>query len=215
MYRVRPKALAIVGAVSAVAVLGAGFAVAATNGTTIKACAKKSDGALRMAKKCKPTEKAVSWGTTGPRGPIGATGPAGPTGPTDVYLFSAATTAAATLQSGSNVATFTLPAGNWLLDSDVRVGGTAAESAVYCTFNINGAVTGTTFTISTVAPKVGATFTSAVLPVMGAVRLTQATPLNLYCRNTDGAATISKSPISATRVGTLTPEPAAQTFYAP
>lgn len=212
MSRIRPKALAIVGAASALAVLGAGFAVAATSGTTIKACAAKSDGSLRMAKKCKTNEKAVSWGVTGPKGATGATGPAGPS---DVYLFSAAGVAAGTLQSGSNVATFTLPAGNWLLDSDVRVGGTAAESAVYCTFNISGAVTGTTFTTSTVAPKAPATFTSAVLPVMGAVNLIQATPLNLYCRNTDGAASISKSPITATRVGTLTPAPAAQTFYLP
>lgn len=209
MYRIRPKALAIVGIVSALGVLGAGFAVAATSGTTIKACAKRSDGALRLAKTCKSTEKAVRWGVTGPRGATGATGPVGPS---DVRLFTAAATAAGTLQSGSNVATFTLPAGNWLLHADVRVGGTAADSAAFCTFNINSSVKGLTFTTSTVAPKAPSTFTSAVLPVGAAVALIQATPLNLYCRNSDGAASISTSPITATRVGTLTPAPAAQTF---
>lgn len=48
--------------------------------TTVKACANKSTGALRLATKCKSTERAVSWGTTGARGPQGLQGLQGPQG---------------------------------------------------------------------------------------------------------------------------------------
>jgi hypothetical protein len=53
------------------------------------------------------------------------------------------------------------------------------------------------------------------MPVSATVRLSQPTTLHLYCRNTDGAAGIGSSPITATRVGALTPAPAAQTFVTP
>jgi hypothetical protein len=79
----------------------------AASAPTVKACADKKTGALRLSGKCKKTEKAVSWaqqgpgGSTGPAGPLGpagATGAGGPagtpgpkgdTGPSDVYTFEA------------------------------------------------------------------------------------------------------------------------------
>jgi hypothetical protein len=46
----------------------------------IHACAKKSGGALRIAKTCTSSEQAISWNFQGPPGPRGATGFPGPKG---------------------------------------------------------------------------------------------------------------------------------------
>jgi type VI secretion system secreted protein Hcp len=73
------------GILAVVAIGGAGFAFAATGGSdsTISACVKNSNGAVRLVASgtaCKTTEHAASWNTQGPAGPAGATGPAGPSG---------------------------------------------------------------------------------------------------------------------------------------
>jgi len=52
-------------------------------GTTIKACAKKSNGAMRLidvSKKCKKSERTLTWGTQGSAGATGATGATGAAG---------------------------------------------------------------------------------------------------------------------------------------
>jgi hypothetical protein len=54
-------------------------------GTTIKACAKKKGGAMRLidvSKKCKKSERTLTWGTQGSAGATGATGATGGTGAT-------------------------------------------------------------------------------------------------------------------------------------
>lgn len=83
-----------VGPLLAVAALvlaaGGGWALAATRGSVIHACASKKTGALRIAGKCRKRERVLTWsvqGPAGPRGPqgaagdIGKQGPAGSTGP--------------------------------------------------------------------------------------------------------------------------------------
>lgn len=50
-------------------------------GGVIHACAAKSGGMLRLAPKCKRSEKAVSWNSVGRPGPQGAKGDSGPQGP--------------------------------------------------------------------------------------------------------------------------------------
>jgi hypothetical protein len=61
------------------ALVGAGaWAVAAPKTSTIKACAAKHGGALRLAKKCHKGERSVSWNVRGPKGVPGARGPQGP-----------------------------------------------------------------------------------------------------------------------------------------
>jgi hypothetical protein len=47
---------------------------------TIRACASKRDGRLRLAPRCARRERAVSWAVRGPVGATGAPGPAGPRG---------------------------------------------------------------------------------------------------------------------------------------
>jgi hypothetical protein len=54
-------------------------------GTSIKACAKKKGGAMRLidvSKKCKKSERTLTWGTQGDAGATGATGATGGTGAT-------------------------------------------------------------------------------------------------------------------------------------
>jgi hypothetical protein len=61
-------------------VLGASLlsaGISNASGSTIKACAKKSNGAMRLidsAKKCKSSERTLSWGTKGASGAKGAAG---------------------------------------------------------------------------------------------------------------------------------------------
>ena len=70
-------------AVVAVAVLLCGLSgyAIAQSGTatpkTVKACAKKKGGALRLGKKCRKGERRVTWAVVGPSGLTGPTGPAG------------------------------------------------------------------------------------------------------------------------------------------
>ncbi len=64
--------------------VGAGWAIAAstTSSATIRACASKSTGVLRLAARCKKSERRVSWNTVGPRGLRGLRGIQGATGAT-------------------------------------------------------------------------------------------------------------------------------------
>jgi hypothetical protein len=67
-------------------VLGASLlsvGVSNATGTSIKACAKKSNGAMRLidvSKKCKKSERTLTWGTQGDAGTTGATGATGAAG---------------------------------------------------------------------------------------------------------------------------------------
>jgi hypothetical protein len=63
------------------AVAGGGWALAASSAGAIHACATKKTGALRVARKCKKSEKTVSWNARGLRGLRGGTGAQGPPGP--------------------------------------------------------------------------------------------------------------------------------------
>jgi hypothetical protein len=71
-------------AVPAVVVLVVGLAGLAlaqsSNPAQINACAKKKSGALRVAAKCRKTERRVQWSTTGPQGIAGADGADGADG---------------------------------------------------------------------------------------------------------------------------------------
>src|SRR5919108_1647694 len=60
---------------------GGGYALAAnTRSATIRGCANKRSGALRLSTKCHRPERSVSWNQRGAQGPIGRTGATGATG---------------------------------------------------------------------------------------------------------------------------------------
>jgi len=76
----------LVVAVLIVLAVGSGWAIAAStiSTATLHACASKRTGVLRLASKCKSSERSVSWNTVGPRGPRGLQGAKGDTGATGV-----------------------------------------------------------------------------------------------------------------------------------
>ena len=71
-------------AVGALAISGAAVASSSqTSADTVRACAAKQTGALRLLRgrqRCRSRESAVSWSARGPRGLRGLAGPAGATG---------------------------------------------------------------------------------------------------------------------------------------
>jgi hypothetical protein len=73
-------------AVAALIAACSGLAAAATSSSpVIRACANKKTGALRLASKCRRSERSMNWnkeGAQGPRGLTGATGSPGATGAT-------------------------------------------------------------------------------------------------------------------------------------
>jgi hypothetical protein len=71
----------VIATLALVAAVGGGsYAVAASSGGTIKACAKKRVGTLRLASKCRKSERPISWNAVGPAGPAGPAGAPGAPG---------------------------------------------------------------------------------------------------------------------------------------
>jgi hypothetical protein len=90
-------------------------------GSTIKACAKKSTGAMRLIdsnKKCKSSERTLSWGSKGATGAKGAKGTSG-------ISYATYTTYALTDEMGDSPAPYTvasldnLLAGDYLMQANI------------------------------------------------------------------------------------------------
>jgi hypothetical protein len=74
----------LVGTAACLLAVGAGWAIAAstTSNATLRACASKKTGVLRLASRCRSSERRVTWNTVGPRGLRGLQGTQGATGAT-------------------------------------------------------------------------------------------------------------------------------------
>ena len=84
-------------------------------GTSIKACAKKSNGAMRLidvSKKCKKSERTLTWGTQGGTGATGGTGNAGQNGISSV-LSKKITSSVIPRNTASAAFTAEVPAGKY------------------------------------------------------------------------------------------------------
>lgn len=117
-------------------------------GTTIKACAKKSNGAMRLidvSKKCKKSERTLTWGTQGDAGATGATGATGSTGATG------ATGAAATSLFGTFDATGTKDSAR---SSAAMPNATSGGTGIY-TFTFASSIANCTAVASPVGEGVG------------------------------------------------------------
>lgn len=77
----RPRAALVVALVGLLALAAAGANAAIGGSETLNGCAKKANGALRLADTCKRNERSVAWSVQGPQGPKGDTGAQGPAGP--------------------------------------------------------------------------------------------------------------------------------------
>jgi hypothetical protein len=98
------------------AMFGGVTAATAATHASIKACANKKTGELRLAKACHHNEKRVTWAAQGRRGAKGARGPAGPTtgmspsGVTQRGAFSLGAYGAGSVVPGAISFPLTLPA---------------------------------------------------------------------------------------------------------
>jgi hypothetical protein len=85
-WLLRSRGLVRVGVVAAILAVGAGagslaYATVVSSASVIHACVSKEVGVVRIASKCRTTERALTWSSSGTPGPAGAPGPAGPQGP--------------------------------------------------------------------------------------------------------------------------------------
>jgi hypothetical protein len=125
-------------------VLGASLlsmGISNASGTTIKACAKKSGGAMRLIdsnKNCKKSERTLTWGTQGSAGATGATGAAGSSGVSyATYTVDPGIGPSVASPSPYTLASLTgLTSGNYLLNATMEVSNIDLVGMVDCLFRI-------------------------------------------------------------------------------
>jgi hypothetical protein len=125
-------------------VLGASLlsmGISNASGTTIKACAKKSGGAMRLIdsnKNCKKSERTLTWGTQGSAGATGATGAAGSSGVSyATYTVDPGIGPSVASPSPYALARLTgLTSGNYLLNATMEVSNIDLVGMVDCLFRI-------------------------------------------------------------------------------
>lgn len=125
---------------------GGAWAVAAstsTTTTTITACADKKTGELRLANKCKKSEKKLSWNQVGP---VGAVGPAGPKGdpgtPGSDAQFNGATAGGALSGTYPNPGLADLGVTGAKIANSTITGGKIAATTITGSNLVNNTVTG-------------------------------------------------------------------------
>ena len=110
---------------------GVTYAVASGSTDRVAACAHKKTGALRLSngKKCKKSERLVSWpaglaqaaqGATGPKGDTGATGPSG-SGVGQAYTSSFELGLLEPSVPYANMGGITLPAGTYIITANIQM----------------------------------------------------------------------------------------------
>jgi hypothetical protein len=214
----RPSIPAII-VLAAVVVAVGGGAYALAAGNTIHACAKKSNGALRLASRCKHSERGVSWNITGPKGATGATGPKGATGAagaTGPQGPAGTTSVVAGFKDGPVVlpfstttytteATLNLPGGKWAVFAKAtitNVAGTGATIAHCQLVSSSGDFDDTVLALDD--HNVGTAYSGA-LELNVNVNLTAAGTAKLQCRNEGGGSTnIAFMKMSAIQAANLT-----------
>jgi len=113
-------------------------------GTTIKACAKKSGGAMRLIdsnKNCKKSERTLTWGTQGSAGATGATGATGAAGaagaagatPTIAYAYINADGTLNSSRSFNAVSSSRLEQGKYAVNFGVSTTGCVVTATSYST----------------------------------------------------------------------------------
>lgn len=123
----RRTLIAAVTSAALAAVAVGGVAVARTP-SAIHACAAKHGGSLRLAKKCKAHERAVSWARKGP---------AGPAGPSAVYATQvnrgAGPIIPVAMTGYTKIMTLRVPAGSYLITLTINANvGSETSAALFC-----------------------------------------------------------------------------------
>jgi hypothetical protein len=169
--RLRERAIAT-GAIAVALIALAGIASATIPDAdgVIHACYKKSSpnqGTLSVidtgkGQSCSGGETPLTWSQTGPEGPQGPQGPQGiqgPQGPSDAWFADQSSQTIPVLGS-EIVVSLNVPAGEYLLSSQVNVAGSTDTTGVFCLFRSPTADTTVTesFADVTLAPGQAQTF---------------------------------------------------------
>jgi hypothetical protein len=199
-------------AITAVAVTGAATAVTAS-GAQVHTCVSKSTGAIRVAKKCSNSEKALNLGRTGPRGrkgAKGAKGARGAAGPSDVYVNRIVQTASVNVPSTGttgNLMPIRVPAGSYVvtLTGRLRQGSESAADLGCITQYVGNATTfGDGLGVFVGGPG-GAAYQSACEQDAGT--FTVPTTISAHCSttagNAGGTAGIANADLTAVAVGAV------------
>ena len=186
----------------------AGAALNRTEASTIHACYSKSSGVLRIATRCKSSERSLAWntaglrgktgargpagapgatgtagtaGATGPAGPPGAAGATGPTGPSNAYAAPTGTGQA----DSSALATLSLPAGSYVVQAALRMvnQSASANAIVSCSLKLNGnSFSGSLTHVG--GPNGGANPYDVAMPLLGTTTLANAGTVTVTCFST-------------------------------
>lgn len=169
-------------------------------------------GAVTPPKLSRATVKELQ-GATGPRGPKGAKGAkgatgdkgaTGPAGPSDVYA--AGNAAGAMSGSYTQVASVTVPAGDYLLQAKTTIFATAAESAAIAACQIAPTATGGpgTWDQTRVSlPEITGEVTSQDVALAGADSFGSAQSVVLACRTESGTTSFDDARVWAIKVGAV------------
>jgi len=208
MKRLRPGRAAPAFAAGAVTALIAGgtYALAAAGGGTINACAGKSSGALRIASKCKKSERRLSWSVQGPQGIQGAqgvkgdTGPAGPSNAYSSYKGSAVSLPA-TL---GTVASLSIPAaGNYVINAKAVLHDEVnTPIAIQC--QLVAAGTNLDQSETTLTGNAGSAVITETVALQAVDQFPAAGEVDLECDGFGVATDASLIKITAIQVGSLT-----------
>ncbi|HEY2715627.1 MAG TPA: hypothetical protein VGI73_05345 [Solirubrobacterales bacterium] len=205
VFKSTPGAVIVLGAL-ALAIAAAGGAWAASGGGAgkITVCVSKSGGALYQAKKCQKKDKKLSWSIQGPQGPKGAEGADGKNGKDGTNGANGKNGAVAGLsaaQSGvvnlngteKTVLTLDLPAGSFIVQGKVQVGGTATSAGYMndsCTLADGSASNDAQFSAPlTPAQFLGIHIAETSMPMQIAVTTTSPSTVTLGCENVSSEGT--------------------------
>jgi hypothetical protein len=144
-------------------------------------------------------------GATGPKGAKGDAGPVGPAGPSDVYAAGASSGPIG--GSFGQVASVSVPAGEYLLGAKVTIGSTTegAAATVLCQIaKTTSGGTGITWDQAAVtAPAVAGQFTSEALSLSGAEKFTSSQAVVLSCQTAFGSASYDDARVWAIKAGAV------------
>jgi hypothetical protein len=129
----RPSVSVLVVAVALVAVAGGGAYAATDGGGKLHGCAAKSNGALRLAMKCKKSERNVSWNIEGPQGKQGLQGPSGAPGAPATKLWAVVNETSTIVRSSGGVTISRVAAGLYRLTFPQNVANCAAVVSIGAT----------------------------------------------------------------------------------
>lgn len=137
-----------------------GYALAASGGSTIHACADARTGTLHLQKRCHRGQRRITWNQRGPQGVRGAQGMTGPAGASPVTAWTVVGNAGSTL-GGHGITVQHISAGTYQLTATPAQCAQGVSAAVVSVSDSNppaGQVVGA-FPVAWVGDAGGGTFT--------------------------------------------------------